>query len=228
MKALITGATRGIGRSVSLKLAKMGYELILISRNESDLLSLAEEAVVKGAPSVSYFEADLSDAIARKEVINDIDFEEIDVLINNLGAFYNDTIFNTSEETMIDQLEVNFFPAFALTQKMSEVSNFSGLRNVIFVGSIAAQNYVPQAVSYSLSKGLLSQYIKVLAAENNNENFMISEIIPGQVNTSSWDGIPVDKSNFIEAEEIADAVAFILSSKKSHLTQIHIKPRKQE
>lgn len=212
MKALVTGATRGIGEAISRELASRAYDLLIIARNESDLQRLATDLVELGAVEVEYIATDLSSTSDRAEVLESLS-GDFDVLVNNLGIYDMTPVNEITSGLMHQQFCTNFYPAIDITQKLiPSLSERKG--NIIFISSVAAENLIDEAAAYSLSKAVLKDYIQLLRRNLKPSGVKVSEIIPGPVNTSSWDGIEAPKDEFIQTEDIVAVLRTILSSDK--------------
>ena len=212
MKALITGATRGIGEAISKELASRAYDLLIIARNESDLQRLAADLVDLGAGQVEYIAADLSSTSDRSDVLNSLS-GDFDVLVNNLGVYDMTPVNQITSGLMHKQFCTNFYPAIDITQKLVP-SLIERKGNIIFISSVAAENLVDDAAAYSLSKAVLKDYIELLRRNIKSQGVKVSEIIPGPVNTSSWDDVEAPKDEFIQTEDIVAVLRTIISSDK--------------
>lgn len=209
MKALITGATRGIGKAISEFLASEGYELILIARSEEVLISLAGELVELGSPYVEYIAADLSTSQGRADVLDVLE-GDVDLLINNLGIFHEVEVNQISSGILHEQMCKNVYPAVDLTQSVYNQMLDKNRGTIIFIGSITSEVPMAHASAYTLSKSLLSNYVSMLQNQSKQTRVRVSEIIPSAINTSSWDGIEAPKEQFLQEADLVAAVKSII------------------
>lgn len=209
MKALITGASRGIGRAIAHYLASEGYELILIARGEDSLVELAGILVEEGSPYVEYIVADLSTSQGRADVLSALE-GDIDLLINNLGIFHEIEVNQISSGVLHDQMCKNVYPAIDLTQVIYNQMLEKNQGTIIFIGSITSEVPMAHASAYTLSKSLLSNYISMLQEHAKTNRLRVSEIIPSAVNTSSWDGIEAPKEQFLQEADLVAAVKSVI------------------
>lgn len=209
MKALVTGATRGVGRAIAEFLAREGYELILIARSEDILIDLAGSLVELGSPYVEYLSADLGTSQGRLDVLNSLE-GDIDLLINNLGVFHQIESSQISSGILHKQMCLNVYPAIDLTQAIYNQMIQKEAGMIIFIGSITSEAPMAHASAYSLAKGLLSNYVRMIQEESKKNKVRISEIIPAAINTSSWDGIDAPKEQFLQERDVVAAVKSII------------------
>ncbi len=213
MKALITGATRGIGRAICEHLAAKAYDLTIISRNEKDLQNLATDLVEIGAGEVNYFAADLSSSADRQELITSLD-QDFNLLVNNVGLYDMTVTSEIFSGKMHEQLSINFYPALDITNALiPSIKSKNGM--IVFIGSVAAKTLIKEAAAYSLSKSILSNYVELLQKEHKGTGLKVAEIIPGPVNTSSWDGIEAPKEEFVQTRDVVEAFNTIISTNKN-------------
>ena len=222
MKAVISGATRGIGRGIAEKLAVQGYDLVLIARTESDLRSLKSSLEDNGI-TVSYLACDL----AKNESIQSLKsnanlFEGVTLTVNNLGIYSMQNAKNIDLEGLQKQVEVNLYSAIRLTQFV--LKDFSSsIRNIVNIASVMSIKSQPFAADYSISKHAFKAWNDALREELRSAGIKVSVIYPGSVNTSSWDGLEVDRNAMIQAEDIAECVQCILKmSDNALLEEVHV------
>lgn len=209
MNAVITGASRGIGKAVARILAQHGYDLWLCSKNAYNLLETIEE--LKTLYPLVSINGNAFDLGKKEEARL---FSEwilsnagnIDVLVNNVGTFIQGNISDEPEGTLETMLEVNLYSAYnttrALLPKMKEAK--SG--HIFTICSIASLNAYPNGGAYSISKFALLGFTKNLREELKTDGIKVTAIIPGAVYTDSWKGSGVPKKRIMEAEDIAKMI----------------------
>ncbi|MBL4708322.1 MAG: SDR family NAD(P)-dependent oxidoreductase, partial [Flavobacteriales bacterium] len=132
---------------------------------------------------------------------------------------------NISLDGLKNQLEVNLYSAVNLTQLVLNSKNCS-LSTIINIGSVMSLNAMPFAADYSISKYSFKGWNDSLRENLRKEGIKVSAIYPGSVNTSSWDGLEVDRNQMIQATDIAEIVTSILKmSNNSLIEEVRISPR---
>jgi short-subunit dehydrogenase len=225
MKAVISGATRGIGRAIAEKLAIQGFDLVLMARNEK-ALTLCKLELSKPNITVEYVAIDFSkESYVEVLAQNSSLFEKTTLLVNNLGIYSMQNAADIELVKLKDQMQLNLYSAISLTQNILDSSG-SALKNIINIASVMSIRATSFAADYSISKHAFKAWNDALREELRSKNMKVSAIFPGSVNTSSWDGIEVDRSEMIQAEDIAECVSCILKMKsRTLLEEIHISPQ---
>jgi short-subunit dehydrogenase len=152
-------------------------------------------------------------------------FENTTLLVNNLGIYSMQNAADIELVTLKDQMQLNLYSAISLTQQLLNNSG-STLKNIVNIASVMSIKATSFAADYSISKHAFKAWNDALREELRSKNMKVSAIFPGSVNTSSWDGIEVDRSEMIQAEDIAECVSCILKMKsRTLLEEIHISPQ---
>ena len=207
MKAIISGATRGIGKAIASALAAKGYQLILLARSENELKKLANE-LSQSQLLHDYYALDLTDinqikALSEKLIANNF----IELLINNLGEFTVDQASSLKEKELTQSFEINLFTAINLTQAVLPSLRNSNSPSIINIGSVMGLSASKEATAYSISKHAFKAWNDALREELRTDNIKVSCIYPGAVNTSSWDGTDANREAMIQADDIAKVVS---------------------
>lgn len=209
MNVIITGASRGIGKSTAEIFAANGHNLYLSSRNEKSLYKTMEELLTK-YPDVSIKAKpfDLSkkeNAIAFGKWILGLGIS-IDVLFNNAGSFEPGSVHDEAEGALERQMETNLYSAYHLTRtilpKMMEQKS-GHIFNMCSVASIKAYK---NGGSYSISKTALYSFSKNLREEMKPNGIKVTSVIAGAAFTDSWAESGLDKKRFMEADDIAKMI----------------------
>lgn len=208
MNVVITGASRGIGRTLAKTYATHGYNLLLSSRNEDLLMQTVEELSME-FPNVS-IDAKAFDLGKKQEarlfgewVINTAD--TVDVLVNNAGTFVPGNVSDEPDGALEQMLEVNLFSAYHVTRTILPRMIKQKNGHIFTICSIAALAAYPNGGAYSISKFALLGFTKNLRQELMQHNIKVTAIIPGAVYTDSWKGA-VDPARIMEAEDIATLI----------------------
>lgn len=226
MKAIVTGATKGIGKAITLALAGAGYDLGLGARNLEELDFLRRE-IRAVYPSIEVITKS-ADFSQKHETRNFAEtfmhyWGDIDVLINNVGYYEEDSLDSFSESNLVDMFNVNFYSAVRLTQPF--LPEFKKRKNghIINICSVLSKKVRKRAVSYTLSKQALYTYTKILREEMRKSNVKVTAILPGSTNTSSWDGLDAPVEDFVQPEDVANGVMLALTS-NGMVEDLEIKP----
>lgn len=226
MKAVISGATRGVGRAITEQLAKENFELILIARNKKaldELIDLLESSGVK----VHGLALDLSKQQSFQQLSNKASLlNGVTTIVNNLGVYSTQSAENISIDQLQHQLEVNLYSAIQLTQTLLDDSLPQCVNTIINIGSVMSIHASPHAADYSISKHAFKGWNDSLRERLRAKEIKVSAIYPGSINTSSWDGIDAPRDEMIQADDIAKAISYLLSlSKNALVEEIHISPQ---
>lgn len=225
MKAVISGATRGIGKAIAMKLAELGYDLVILARDQKDLHQSKLE-LSKWNVEVQTVAIDLADEkVESKLEATSTTFEGTSILVNNLGVYSMQNVMEIDLSKLKEQMSVNLYSAIALTQQILNNDAKGELKNVVNIGSVMSINAVSVAADYSMSKHAFKAWNDALREDLRTKGKKVSAIYPSSVNTSSWDGLDVDRSEMIQAEDIAEMVECVINMKKNTLLEeIHVSP----
>ena len=167
MNVVITGASRGIGKSIAEHFAAKGANLFLCSRNMDKTLAWQQSLMQKYSISISSFNADLSQAEEAKSFATHVlnATNEIDILINNTGIYEPGATYNEPDGQLEKMMNVNVYSAYHLTRALvaSMIKRKSG--HIFNMCSIASLQAYPNGGSYSISKWALDGFSKNLREE---------------------------------------------------------------
>lgn len=226
MNAIITGATKGIGRAIALQLAADGYNLAICSRDEAGLAALASELETSGV-RVHYLVADCADKTA---VYNFCDFcsqvfGKIDLLVNNAGVFLPGSLLDEDDTAFEQQLQLNLNGAYYLSKYMGRKMRSQQSGHIINICSIASKQIKENAGSYSVTKWGLLSLNNVLRDELAKHNVKVTAVLPGSTLTASWDGTEIPKEKFVQPEDIAESISQLLKlSPAASVDELIIRP----
>lgn len=222
--ALVTGAGKGIGRSICLSLAKAGANIFAVSRTESDLKTLGKD-LESLEINYSFCVVDLRDK-STAEYIADRSVKDIgapDVLVNNAGVGINAMATEVTEEQWDTTLDINVKGAFFLSQVIGKNMLKTGWGRIINVSSAAGLAGLEQHAAYGASKGAMNMMTKVLAVEWGSSGVTINAIAPTVIVTpmgEAYWGAPerrdpmiasIPVGRFGTAPEVASLVTFLAS-----------------
>ena len=226
MKAIVTGATKGIGRAIALALAGEGYDLGIGGRNLQDLEYLSRE--IKALyPHIEVItkSADFSQKYETRNFAETFlnYWGDIDVLINNVGSYEEDDLDHFNEKRLEEMMEINLMSAIRMTQPFIPEFKKKGEGHIINICSVLSKKTRKRAVSYSISKHALYTYTKLLRDDLRNFNVKVTAILPGSTNTSSWDGLDAPVKDFVQPEDVANGVLMAIQS-NGMVEELEIKP----
>ncbi len=228
--ALITGASKGMGRAIALALAKEGYDLALCARNLESLEELESE-IQKENPSVKVF-LKACDFSANKEVEQlttwvETHFPVLDVLVNNVGIYERVTLLKEGPSVLANHMQVNLNTPHFLCSYFGQIMRDAGRGHIFNITSIASREPVAAAGAYTITKFALTGLTKVLREELRKFGVKVTEIIPGSTLTSSWDGTDIPAEEFVLPEDIAKVLLTCLSlSSGANIEEVIIRPIK--
>jgi len=227
MNALITGATKGIGRAIALKLAAEGYNLSICARNEQELNDFAVELRSLGV-NVVYVPVDCADKDAVKRFCEFTAHElgDIDVLVNNVGTFLPGLLLDEEEANFDLQLQLNLYTPYILSRFFGKMMREKAAGHIFNICSVASKEIVKNAGSYSVTKSALLSLNNVLRQELTPYNVKVTAILPGSTYTASWEGTVLPKEQFVQPEDIANTISTILKlSIGVNVDEVILKPQ---
>ena len=197
MKALVTGASRGIGQAVAEALAREGYDLYLTCDRTFDLLrSVTEDISSAYAVNVTPIEADMGDEAAVEALFEQID--ELDLLINNAGISYIGLLQDMTMHEWQRIINVNLDSAFLTSRAALKLMITAQKGRIINISSIWGETGASMEVAYSASKGGLNAFTRALAKETAPSNIQVNAIACGVIDT--------EMNRHLSTEEVADIV----------------------
>ena len=230
LRAIITGASSGIGKATALAFAKAGINLALVSRSQDKLEAVASAVSEVGVEAKAYT-LDLSnlEAIEAKMGAIAADFGEIDILVNNAGIGYTNTLSETPLADWQKVLDLNLTSVFQCVLGVLPAMRDRGRGVIINVASLAARNPFPSWGAYSVSKAGLVAFSKALAAEERAHGIRVITISPGAVNTPLWDTETVqadlNRKAMLTPESVASSILHAaLLSEQAVVEEITLMP----
>ncbi|MDJ0701806.1 MAG: SDR family oxidoreductase [Leptolyngbyaceae cyanobacterium MO_188.B28] len=210
-RALITGASSGIGKETALAFAKAGIDVALVSRSLDKLTEVAEQARKMGVDARTYV-VDLAIVGQVKDQMTRLieDFGRVDVLVNNAGMGYTGMLRETPLTDWQQVMDLNLTSAFQCIQAV-----LPGMRDrqrglIINVASNAGQQAFPGWGAYSVSKAGMIALSRCLAVEERGNGVRVATLCPGAVNTPLWDTETVeadfDRTGMLTPEAVAQSI----------------------
>ncbi len=229
MNAVITGASKGIGKAVSLYLADKSYDLAICARNKKDLMAFHDELKEK-FPKINVFSmvADMSkkeDIANFTQMINN-HFKTLEVLVNNAGIYVPGEVHKEEEGVLEKLTEVNVYGPYRLTRALMPYFLKQQNGYIFNICSVASLLAYPNGGSYSITKFALHGFTKVLREELKDKGVKVCGIFPGATWSNSWAGVDLPKERLMEAEDIAKAIGLQLElSPSAVMEDIILRPQ---
>lgn len=211
-RALITGASTGIGRATALAFANAGFDVALVSRSVDKLQALVDEIGLTSAVQAQSFPIDLGVIEQVKPQIGHIleTVGPVDVLVNNAGMGYTGTLNQMPLADWCQILNLNVTSVFQCIQAVLPGMRQCGSGMIINVASIAARQAFPEWGAYGVSKAAVVALSKAISVEERDHGIRVVTILPGAVNTPLWDTDTVqadfDRSGMLTPELVANAI----------------------
>ncbi len=225
--ALITGASRGIGRAIACMLAGQGVKLVITARSVEDLNETKEKIIALGGEALDY-PMDLADITAPAQLVaKTVDhYGGLDILINNAGVGIPNSIEDTTLKQWDLHMALNARAPFLLCKEAIPHLRKSSIPTIINIASVVGtKGYINQG-AYTASKHALVGFSKVLAKEVFEDGIRVHIISPGGVATDMVTNTrpDLDLSILMSPEEIADIVWFLLTHRgNSVIDEINVR-----
>lgn len=229
--AIVTGASRGIGRAISLALANEGATVIACARNEAALEELAAESKKRECSGrIDPMRLDVSDRSAIDPFVDAVAKKHgrIDILVNNAGITRDDLCMSMDDDQFDDVLTTNLRSVFWLTRPVTRIMVRQRYGRIINIGSVSGVMGNPGQVNYAASKAGLIGLTKSLAKELGKRKITCNVVAPGFIMTDMTTSLPdklkdaakslIPLGRFGEADEVAAVVAFLAGDAGSYIT----------
>jgi NADP-dependent 3-hydroxy acid dehydrogenase YdfG len=204
--ALVTGASRGIGRAIALRLSAT-HDIAAAARTRAELDSLARDITSRGG-SCQPIELDVADAQAVARALANVN---ADVLINNAGVGFLKPFLELSPEEWNTMVDVNFNALFHVTRAVLPGMIERGYGHIVMVGSIAGRSAFVGGSCYAATKHAVMGFSESLMLEVRDRGVKVSVVNPGSVATS-FSRRERDTSWMLTADDVADAVAHAIDT----------------
>jgi 3-oxoacyl-[acyl-carrier protein] reductase len=228
--AVVTGAGRGIGHAIAVRLAKEGARIASVSRTEANAQKTADEINAIRADAAKAYAVDVSDQGAVQKAAAQIleDFGRVDILVNNAGVTRDGLSMRMSLDDWDTVLNTNLKGAFTFTQALMRPMIKQRSGRIINISSIAGLTGNAGQANYSASKAGLIGLTKTLARELASRGITVNAVAPGLIETDMTtvlseeirqailQKIPLGKLG--EPEDIAGAVAYLASAEAKYIT----------
>jgi 3-oxoacyl-[acyl-carrier protein] reductase len=239
--AVVTGASKGMGKSIAQSLASEGVKVLLIARN-LDLLKSEVNSLLALGYTASYLQGDVSDLDLPNTVLDFVKNEwntTPDILINNAGGPPPGSVLHHSNETWDDALQINLLSVIRFTRSVLPFMKENKWGRIVSITSTVAKEPSPSMVLSATLRAGVSAFTKAVSSEFAADNITINVICPGGVLTDrlssllkqnaettnrNYDDVLAESQNMIPAkrfaspDEIANTVTFLCSDAGSYIT----------
>ena len=228
--ALVTGASKGIGRGIALRLAEMGVN-VAVNYNTSADAAARVEAEVKDAGVASLaVQADVSDLEQVKAMVDRVQGEwgHVDILVNNAGIIDDGLLVRMSDDSWERVIDTNLNGTFYCTRAALRTMLRRRWGRIINIGSVVGLRGNPGQTNYTASKAGIIGFTKALAKEVATRNITVNTVTPGYLETETtavltdeqkayWLSV-IPQGHFGEVDDIAHLVAFLATDKAKYIT----------
>ena len=227
--AIVTGASRGIGRSVAQEISKSGAHVVCVSRSEDDLLKISKKLNDEGFSSSS-FVCDVSNFNDFKKLIDDTvsKFNQVDILVNNAGITKDNLIMRMSESDWNTVIDVNLKGVFNGIKAVSRQMMKQKYGRIINISSIVGLIGNPGQANYAASKAGVIGLGKAVSKELASRNITVNTIAPGYIETDMVEDIQetvkddlfkqIPLGRIGKPSDIATAVLYLASDEAGYIT----------
>jgi 3-oxoacyl-[acyl-carrier protein] reductase len=207
--ALVTGASRGIGRAIAERLAREQYEVIAAARSRAELDEVVAAIVAEGGRARAVV-LDVGDPQAVAAALTGAD---VDVLVNNAGIGILKPFMQLTAADWQRTLDVNVNALYHVTHAVLPGMIERGSGHVCTIGSIAGRGAFVGGACYAASKAFVTAWSESLMLEVREHGVKVSVVMPGSVTTHFGDHVPSDADAWkLSASDVADAVAYVVST----------------
>ena len=228
--AVVTGASKGIGRACALRLAKDGMTVVVnYSHSDAEAAKTVEEIKAAGGDAVAY-KADVSDLNQVKDMFKFVSdtYGRVDVLVNNAGIVRDEYLLMLTQENLDKCLDLNIKGYFYCAQQaaLKMFSQKSGV--IVNMSSVSSKMALAGQSVYSATKGAVNSMTQTMAKELARKKIRVNAVCPGFVQTEMVDQLPEDKKKeylkevplgrFADVDVVAGLVSFLCSDDASYIT----------
>lgn len=228
--ALVTGATRGIGKEMAMELARNGFDLAVNYRSETDDMNEMKQQVEAEGAKCFFVQADVANFDSCKQMVETVEkeFGKIDVLVNNAGITKDGLIMRMKKEDFEAVIDVNLVGTFNVTKHVIPYMMKRHSGRIINISSVVGVAGNAGQTNYSASKAGIIGFTKSLAKEVASRNILVNAIAPGFIDTDMtkvlsdtvkegiYAQIPLKRMG--SANEVAKVVKFLAGEDSSYIT----------
>ncbi|GAA2676981.1 MULTISPECIES: SDR family oxidoreductase [Actinosynnema] len=184
--ALVTGASKGLGRALAEELAARGANLVLVAR--TDLSEFADHLRATARVDVRVIAADLTDRASRRAALAELGEQPIDLLVNNAGAGSVGPFLDTALPEQVDSIALNVEALTELTHHVARSMRAAGAGTIVNIGSVAGYRPVPYQATYAATKAYVRSFTEALRVELRGSGVRVVAVNPGAISTAFFEG----------------------------------------
>lgn len=227
--ALVTGASRGIGKAIALELARMGATVIGTATTEAGADAIGAYLKEAGNPGCG-MRLQVTEEAACENLVSEISksLGDIAILVNNAGITRDNLLMRMKDDEWDDIFSTNLRPIFKLSKAAMRGMMKARWGRVINIASVVGATGNAGQTNYSAAKAAMIGFSKSLAKEVGSRGITVNTVAPGFIDTDMTQTLPEEHKNRMlatialgrlgEAQEIADAVGFLASDKAAYIT----------
>jgi len=227
--ALVTGGSRGIGKAISLRLAKDGYNLLVNYKSNEKAAAETVEAIKSEGGNAEAMQFDVADRKAVRKVIakwqEDNSDSAIEVLVNNAGIRKDNLLMSMTDEEWDSVIDTNLNSVFNVTSAVITQMMYNKKGRIVNITSLSGIKGLPGQMNYSSTKAAMIGATKALAQEVGRRKITVNAVAPGFISTDMTQDINekefrkmIPVGRFGKPEEVAGVVAFLVSDEASYIT----------
>ena len=229
-RALITGATRGIGKQIAITLAKQGYNIALNYRKENEELENTKKEIEEIGVQVIAVKGDVANFEDCENFVKQVieRFGQIDVLVNNAGITKDMLLMRMKKEDFEQVIDTNLVGTFNVTKNVVPYMMKARSGRIINISSVVGISGNAGQTNYSASKAGIIGFTKSLAKEIASRNILVNAVAPGFIETNMTDVLKDDVKQEIAkniplkrmgtTQDVANVVKFLASDDSSYIT----------
>jgi len=227
---IVTGASRGIGKAISLALSEKGSKVVVnYSKSEAEANTVVEQIVSNGGFAVSY-RADVTNTEQVEQMVDEMfeKFGKIDILVNNAGVIRDQLLLSMKEEDWSLVIDVNLGGVFHCTKAVAKYMTLQKSGKIINVSSIAGKRGGRGHCNYATSKGAINAFTKSMAIELAPKGISVNAVSPGIILTEMSEAVRkragdtllprIPMGRYGTIEEVSKVVVFLASEYASYIT----------
>ncbi len=209
MNAVITGASKGIGKAIAARLAQEGFNVAICSRNKA-VLEAAGADIQQQNPQVQVLTMPVD--MGNKQQVLDFaakinaSFPAVDILVNNAGLFVPGALHEEADGLLENLMSLNLYSAYHLTRQLLPPMITRRKGHIFNLCSTASYKAYPNGGAYGITKFALLGFSKNLREELKPHNVKVTAISPGPTLTDSWAGFEAPEDRMMPPEDIASVV----------------------
>ena len=234
--AIVTGASRGIGREIALLLGKEGARVVVNYSGSKDKADEVVKLIKESGGEAFAIQADVSDADSVKNMVDKTveAFERIDILVNNAGITRDNLLMRMKEDEWDDVININLKGVFLCTKGVTRQMMRQREGRIVNVASIVGVSGNPGQANYVAAKAGVIGFTKTAAKELASRNIHVNAVAPGFITTDMTDALSEEVKNQMmsviplgklgKPEDVARTVLFLLSEDAAYITgqTIHV------